>query len=119
MGKLCRTRQILTTSQVGLPHQEQVVELTLLTAKRIALVFAELVVAQAFESFTLSPGLLKDLLLLVPQILPAQQFPFGILPLLAKRRPAFRGQNRNSAEVVPASNSCDSRSRSCRSCSSR
>lgn len=82
LGKLCRTRQILTTSQVGLPHQEQVVELTLFLPELIAPVFVELVLAQAFESFTLSPGLLKNPLLLVAQILPTEKFSLRILPLL-------------------------------------
>jgi len=45
LGKGCPTRQILTTPQIGLPQQEEVVELPLFVASRVALVFAQLVVA--------------------------------------------------------------------------
>jgi hypothetical protein len=38
-------------------------------------------IAQALEGFALATGLLKDFLLLVTQILPAQEIAFGILPL--------------------------------------
>jgi hypothetical protein len=50
----------------------------------VALVFAELLVAQVFEGLPFAPSLLEDFLLLVAQILPAQQFGFGILAQLAK-----------------------------------
>lgn len=78
-------RQILTTPQVRLPQKEEVVESALFTPRRIALVFAQLVVAQTFESFPLSSRLLVDSLLLVSQVLPAQQFVFRIVTTLVKR----------------------------------
>jgi hypothetical protein len=72
--------------QVGLPQQEEVVELTLLAPGRVALVLLQLVIAQALESFTLAACLLKDFLLLVAQILPAQELALGLLALLAQPR---------------------------------
>jgi hypothetical protein len=85
LGKGCPTRQILTTPQVGLPREEEVVEVPLFAASRVAPVFAQLVVAEAFEGFALATRLLKDFLLLVPQILPAYELALRIEALLAKR----------------------------------
>ena len=68
VGNPCpRPRQILATTQVGSPLQKEVVQLPLFAPFRVALVFAQLVVAQALEGFTLAACLLKDFLLLVPQ----------------------------------------------------
>lgn len=56
----------------------------LLTSGRIALVCAELLIAQILEGFPFAPSLLEDLLLLVSQIFPAQKFSLRLLPQLAK-----------------------------------
>lgn len=63
---LPKARQILTTAQVGLAQKEEVVELAPFAPCRIALVFAQLMVAQALESFALLARLLIDPLLPVP-----------------------------------------------------
>lgn len=66
-----QARQILTAPQVGLAQQEEVVELALLAPGGVAFIFAQLMVAQAFEGFALAPRQLKNFLLLVAQVLPA------------------------------------------------
>ena len=67
-AECAQARQILSMPCVGLPLQEQVVELALFAARRIAVVFAALLVPQALESLALAPGLSENSLLLVPQI---------------------------------------------------
>ncbi len=59
---------------------------------RIALVGAELLIAQVFEGFPFAPSLLEDLLLLVSQILPAQEFALRIPPQLAECGLAAEGE---------------------------
>lgn len=71
---------------VGLLQKEEIVEFTLLAPCCAALVCAQLVVAQAFESFTLPARLLKNPLLLIPQILPPREFMLGVHSQPAKRR---------------------------------
>jgi len=85
-------RQVLATSQVGLAHKKEVVELALFAPGGGALVVAQLLVAQAFKSFAFAARLLKDSLLLVPQFFPAGKFAFCLLPQLAKRCLASQGK---------------------------
>ena len=79
-----RSRQILATLQIGLSQKEEVVKFALFQAVCVALVVAKLVVAQAFEGFTLATGLLKDFLLFIPQALQSQELAFDDLLLLVK-----------------------------------
>jgi hypothetical protein len=67
-----------------LPEKEEVIELTLFESRGIALVLALLMIAQALEGFALPARLLKNSLLLVSEILQAQQFALDVLALLAK-----------------------------------
>lgn len=75
LGKPCLARQILAMPQVGLPQEKKIVELALFLPRAVALIFAELLVAQAFKRLTLSPRLPKDFLLLIAQRFEAQEFP--------------------------------------------
>jgi hypothetical protein len=87
-----RPRQFLATPQVSLAQEEEVVELALFAPLGVALVFAELPVAQALEGFAFAASLLKDFLLLVAEVLQPQVFPLHGLPLLVKRLPARHGK---------------------------
>ena len=60
--------------------------MALLAPLRVALIFAKLVVAQAFEGFTLPARLLKHCLLLLAQLLQAQEVALQDMALLAEGR---------------------------------
>lgn len=71
--------------QVELAQQEEIVDVALFEPRCVALIFAELMLAKMIQGFAISPRLLKDLLLLVAKILPAQKVPFRCLSLFAER----------------------------------
>ena len=70
---------------VGFSQKEEVIEITLLVPCGVALVCAQLVVAQTFEGFALPACLLKNPLLLIPQVLPPLEFMLSVLSQLVKR----------------------------------
>jgi hypothetical protein len=84
--------------EVGSPQKEEIVEVALFAPGCIPLVFAQLVVAQAFEGFALPPRLLKDSLLLVSESFPTRSLTLYCLALLAQpcfalqSKPQFRGR---------------------------
>ncbi len=78
-------RQILTTPQVVTPQKKKIVQLPLFAPRSVTLVLAKLPVPQAFEDFTLAPRMLKNSVLLVPQILQAFELTYNLLMLLSKR----------------------------------
>ncbi len=84
-GNSCPSRQILTTPQVSLPQQEEIIEPTLFAPGRFALILAQLLIMQALEGLSFPTRLLKDALLLIAQMFQAGELAFDAMPLLVQR----------------------------------
>jgi hypothetical protein len=84
LGKACLCRQILATPQVRLAQKKEVIDLPLFAPSRLSLVGVTLLPAQAFNGFALAASLLKDSVLLIAQLLYAQEFLLQCMPFLIK-----------------------------------
>lgn len=82
MGKSCRRRQILTTSQVSFAQKEEIVEPALFVARLIAFVGVKLAIAQALDHFALLARVPEGSLLLVAQLFQARKLMLENWPLL-------------------------------------
>lgn len=85
LGNDCPSPADLAAAPVGLPLEEEVVELALFVARGRALVLVELLIAQRLESLSLASRLLKNSLLLVAKILQPDQFPLKVGTLANQR----------------------------------
>jgi hypothetical protein len=79
-----RTRQTLATPQVFSPQKKQIVQIALLPPRRLLLVQTEVLIADRFQSFPRSSRLLKNLALLVAQLLQPHELYFEFPPVPEK-----------------------------------
>jgi hypothetical protein len=76
-----RTRQTLATPQVFSPQKKQIIQIALFPPRSLLFVQTELLIADRFQSFAHPSRLLKNLALLVAQLLQPYQLYFEFPPV--------------------------------------